>query len=154
MQIQCTDKRTFELTDGPEKLGHISYESLFSFKAKAVVGNDNYEIKPDGIFSTSISVTKNGMVVARLEMDWKANIILSFPDGREFRLKATGVFMSDYALENKDQRILMFLDPDFDWSKFVYNYSISYASKPQDLLLVLLAVYAANYSITAMSAVY
>jgi hypothetical protein len=46
MKIQCTDKKTFELTDGSEKLGRITYEGLFSYKASAIVGNDNYKIRP------------------------------------------------------------------------------------------------------------
>jgi hypothetical protein len=152
MQILSTDKRTFELTDGSDKLGHLTYENLFSFKANAIVGSDKYEITPTGIFSSSISVTKNGIEVANLNMNWKGHITILFPHGQEFILKATGIFMDDYALEDKDRQILMFLDPDFNWSKFVYNYSISYANKPQDLLLVLLATYAANYCITAASA--
>jgi hypothetical protein len=45
----------------------------------------------------------------------------------------------------------MLLNPDFNWAKFSYNYSISYAKKPQDILLVLLATYSAKYFIDAMS---
>lgn len=67
MKIQCTDKRTFEFIDGSEKLGHLTYDGLFSLKATVIVGNDHYEINPIGFFSTTVSVTKNGTEVASLK---------------------------------------------------------------------------------------
>ena len=42
-------------------------------------------------------------------------------------------------------------DPKFNWSKFHYNYEIAYDEKPQNILLVLLGVYASNYFIASMS---
>ena len=151
MKIHCTDKKTFELTDSSEKLGHITYDGLFSFKANAIVGNDSYRITSIGIFGTTISVTKNGAKVANMKMNWKGNIIVSFSTGQEFIVRAAGTFLNKYVLEDKDQQKLMLLDPDFNWAKFSYNYNISYDHKPHDILLVLLATYAANYCIAAMS---
>lgn len=151
MEIKCTDNKTFELTDNSEKLGQLTYESLFSYKANAIVGNDHYEITPKGIFSTSISVTKNGAEIANMQMNWKGNIIISFQNGPEFILKASGFFLNNYILEDQNQQKLMLLNPDFNWSTFNYNYTISYENKPQDLLLVLLATYSANYYIATMS---
>ena len=153
MEIQCTGNKTFELTDNSVKLGYITYDGLFSSKANAAVGNDNYRIAPIGILSATISVTKNGTEVANMKMNWKGHIIISFQNGQEFILKATGTFLSKYVLEDKDQRKLMLLSPDFNWAKFSNNYSISYDNKPQDILLVLLAAYSVNYCIAAMSAV-
>jgi len=137
MKIYCTDKKTFELTDSSEKLGHLTYDSLFSFKANAIVGSDNYKMASLGIFGTIISVTKNGAEVANMKMNWKGNIIISFLSGPEFILKTTGTFLNKYVLEDKDHQKLMLFDPDFNWAKFNYNYSISYHNKPQDIALVL-----------------
>jgi len=39
MKIQCIDRKTFELSDSSKKLGHITYDSLVSSKANAIVGN-------------------------------------------------------------------------------------------------------------------
>ena len=152
MKIQCTDKKTFELSDDSQKLGHITYDGLFSFKANAVVGNTHYKIIPKGIFSTIISVTKDDREVASLQMNWKGHIIISFQTGEEFILKATGTFHNKYVLEDRHQQKLILLDPDFNWSKFSYNYTLSYDNKPKDILLVLLTTYAANYYIGVMSA--
>jgi hypothetical protein len=152
MKIQCTDKKTFELTDGPEKLGQLTYDGWLSFKANATAGNDHYKITPKGIFSTSISVTQNDVEAANMQMNWKGHIVISFQRGPAFILKPTGTFGNKYVLEDPDQQKLMLLDPDFNWAKFSYNYTISYDEKPKDVLLVLLAAYAANYCVAVMSA--
>ena len=151
MKIQSTSTNAFELMDGSEKLGQINYDSLFSYKATAIVGNDDYEIKPIGIFSTNISVAKNGSEIANMQMNWKGHIIISFHNGQEYILKTTGTFLNKYVLEDKDQQKLILLDPDFNWSKFSYNYNISYDHKPQDILLVLLATYSANFYLSMMA---
>ena len=157
MQIHCTDNKTFELADQSKNLGRLTYDGLFSSKANvmvgdaALVGNDNYSIEPKGIFSTTISVTKNRAEVASMQMNWKGQIIISFQNRQEFILKPTGTFLNKYVLEDKDQRKLMLLNPDFNWAKFSYNYRITYDTKPKDILLVLLTVYAANYYIATVS---
>jgi hypothetical protein len=151
MQIQSTDKKTLELTDGSKKLGHITYHGLFSYKANALAGNASYEILPKGVFSTSISVTRDGSEVANMKMSWKGHIIISLENGQEFILKATGTFLNKYVLEDKDQQKILLLDPSFNWSTFNYSFNISYDNRPQDILLVLLAVYSASYTIAVMS---
>ena len=92
-----------------------------------------------------------GADIASLQMNWKGNIIISYADKQEFLLKATGLFLNKYVLQDKDQQQLMVLNADFNWKKFSYNYDVSYEIKPQDILLVLLATYGANYFIASMS---
>lgn len=152
MKLQCTDRKIFELTNDDERLGQLSYDGLFSFKAHATAGNEIYEIKPSGILSTSMLVLKDGEDVATMKMNWKGQIIIAFKNEQQYILKATGIFMNKYVLEDKEGQKMMLLTPDFNWSKFTYNYIISYENMPQDILLVLLAAYSANYFIAAMSA--
>ncbi len=152
MKIECNNKQTFELIDGSEKLGQISYEGIFSYNAHATVGNDDYEIKPAGIFNTTIAVSKNGIEVANMQMNWKGHICISFQVGQEYVLKATGTFLNKFVVEDKDQQKIILFDPNFNWSKFSYNYTITYDNKPTDTLLVLLATYAANYFMATMAA--
>lgn len=151
MRVQCTDSKTFELMDGSEKLGKVNYDSLFSYKAHIIIGDDEYQITPKGFFSTTNVVTKNGAEVANMQMNWKGHIILSFATGQEFILKPTGTFMSKYVVEDKDQQKFILFDPDFNWSKFTYNYNVTFDNKPQNILLVLLATYAANYYMAMMA---
>jgi len=153
MEAKSTDKRTLQLTENGQQLGELIYENLFSLKTEIKLTNsDLYEVKPVGIFGTSITVTKNGTEIANLKMNWRGQIVFSFQDGQEFVLKAKGMFFHNkYIIENKDEEKLLQFDPKFNWSKFDYNYDITYDKKPQDILLVLLGVYASNYFIASMS---
>ncbi len=152
MKIECNDKKTFQLTDNGQSAGQLTYKKLFSYKAEITLANsDHYEIKPVGFFGTSISVLKSEQEIANLKMNWKGQIVISFQDGREFVFRATGTFLNKYFAENEQGERLIQFDPRFDWSKFIYNYDISYDKKPEDILFVLLGVYAANYFIAVMS---
>ena len=152
MEAKSTDKKTFQLTDNGELLGELHYESLFSHRAEIkLANNDHYEIKPVGIFGTSILVTKNGEEFAHLKMNWRGQIVFTLPDGEEYLFIAKGAFLSKYTLANKEGKNLILFDPKFDWSKFNYSYTISYDTKPQDNLFILLGIYASNYYIAVMS---
>ncbi len=152
MELKSTDKRTLQLTEKGLQLGELIYESMFSLKAEIRLTNsDRYEIKPVGIFGTIITVTKNEIEIANLKMNWRGHIVFTFQDGEEFVLKAKGMFYNKYIIENKDQEKLIQFDPKFNWSKFDYNYDITYDKKPQDILFVLLGAYASNYFIASAS---
>ena len=152
MEAKSTDKKTFQLIENGQRLGELIYENLFFLKAEIKLTNSElYKIKPLGIFGTSITITKNGTEVANLKTNWRGQIVLTFQDGQEFVLKAKGIFHNKYIIENKDEEKLIQFDPKFNWSEFLCNYDITYGKKTQDLLLVLLGVYASNYFIASMS---
>ena len=152
MKIECTDNKTFRLADNEQLLGELTYKTLFSYKAEITLTNsDHYDIKSVGFFGTSIAVTKNETEIASLKMNWKGQIVITFHDDQEFVFKAKGAFHNNYVIENKEEEELIRFDPKFNWGKFNYNYEISYDKKPQDILFVLLGVYAANYYIAAVA---
>lgn len=149
MKILCADRKTFVLSDESGELGQIIYDGVFTFKAQAMIGDDHYKFTPIGFFSTTIAVTERGREIATMAMSWKGHIIISFRNGQEYRVKATGPFLNKYVLEDKNKRKLMLLDPDIQWVNLSYNFSISYEEKPEDILMVLLAIYAAIFFMTA-----
>ena len=152
MEANSTDRKTFQLTKDGHLAGELIYENLFRFTAEITLDNsESYHIRPVGFFGTSISVTKDESEVVNLKMNWRGQIVFSFQDGREFVLKSKGFFNNVFTLENSDELMLIQFAPRFDWSKFNYNYSISYEEKTPDILLTILGVYACNYLITAMS---
>ena len=53
-----------------------------------------------------------------MKLNWKGHVAISFQDGQEFILKATGIFPNKFVLEDKDQQQLMLLNSDFNWAKF------------------------------------
>lgn len=152
MEAKSTDRKTLQLTEDGQQLGELVYKNLLSGKAEIKLANaDLYEVRPVGIFSTSIAVKNGGAEIANLQMNWRGQIVFAFQNGREFVLKPKGVFYNKFIIENKSEEKVIQLDPKFNWSKFDYNYDIAYDQKPQDILLILLAVYASNYFIASMS---
>src|SRR5690554_5943050 len=111
MNIKCTDKKTFELVEGSQQLGHLTYKSLFSFKAQVQVGDDKYDISPKGLFGTEISVTQNNTEVALMKMTFHGGIVIAFQDGKEFILKSVGTFNVKYILEDENQQQILVLHP-------------------------------------------
>lgn len=152
MEANSTDQKTFQLVDNGKQLGEIIYKSIFSFSAEIKLAtSDVYEIKSVGFFGTSIAVTRGGADIATLNMNWRGQIVIAFQSGQEFVLKAIGTFYNKFVIEDKDEKKIVLFDPTFNWSKWHYNYTITYDEKPQDILLVLLGVYASNYFIATMS---
>jgi hypothetical protein len=155
MEINSLDKKSFQLTENGEQLGELIYENMLYFKAKIKLQNlELYELAPVGFFGTSIAVTKNGVKVASLVMNWSGQIIITFQDGEDYVIQLNGLFNNKFILENKYQEKLIQLEPKFNWREFHYNFNITYAintNKPQDYLLLLLSVYAANYFIATIS---
>jgi len=152
MEAKSIDKKTFRLTDNGQQLGELTYESIFSHKAEIkLADSESYYIKPVGFFGTSITVTNNEKEIANLKMNWGGQIVFEFQDGLEFIFKPKGQFLSKYTIEDKDGENLLQLDPNFNWREINYNYNITYKKKPDDILFVLLGIYASNYYIAAMS---
>lgn len=152
MEAKSTNRKTFQLTENGQPLGELVYESIVSLKAEIKLPNsDVYEIEHISIFDTSINVTKNGAEIAKLTMDWRGQIEFNFLDGQEFILKAKGLLADNFIIENKNEEKLIQLEPHLNWKKFNYNYDITFDNKPQNILLIFLGVYAANYYLASMS---
>lgn len=152
MEAKSTDKKTFHLLENGQVLGELIYENLFFLYAEIRLPNSEvYEIKPLGFFQTSISIIKNGHEIANLKMNWSGQIVFTFEDGQVFVLKAKGMLINKFIIENIDEKTIIQFDPQFNWSKFNYNYDITYEEKPRDILFILVGVYASNYFIASMS---
>lgn len=152
MEAKSIDNKTYQLTDEGNSLGELVYRDILFLKAEINLSDSHiYQIKPVGIFGTSVTVTKDAKEVANLKMNWRGQIVMSFDDGQEFVLKAKGIFHNKYVVENSDAEKMLEFHPKFNWSKFIYQFEISYDTKPRDHLFVLLGLYAANYLIASMS---
>lgn len=152
MEAISNNNKTFQLQENGQLLGELLYESLFFRNAEIKLSNSEcYEIKPQGIFKTAISITKNAKDIASFKMNWRGQIEFLFQDGQEYILKGKGFFHNKYTLENKNGEKLMEFKPQFVWKKFRYNYSIHLDNKPIDDYFVLLVVYATNYIIATAS---
>lgn len=156
MNVYSNDRKTFLLSDNDQLLGELNYETPFYLKAEIKIPNtETYKLAPVGFFDTSVAVTKDGNKIASLSMSWNGKIIITFQDEREYALKLSGLFQSQMILENKNQDKVIQFEPKFNWRDFYCKYDIDYditnTNEPNDNLLLLLAVYAANYFIATIS---
>ncbi len=152
MQVECIDQQTFRLTDHEQVPGTLIYHSLFSYKAEIVLTDTGfYDVRPRGFFGTSILVTNKDVEVAELRMNLKGHIVISYPAGQEFIFKNTGIFHNKFILENKEAQKLISYEPVLNLNKLNYNFNITHGPGSEDLLLILLGVYASNYYMAAMA---
>lgn len=152
MEAKSIDKKTFQLIENEQLLVELIYDNLLYSKAEIkLLNSEIYQIKPIGVFRTTSILTKNGTEIANLKMNWRGQMLIAFQDGQEYVLKGKRMFYNKYIIENKNKEKLIEFDPKFNWRKFRYNYTITYNKKPEDVLLILLGVYASNYIINSMS---
>jgi len=152
MEAISTNKKTFQLQENGQLIGELLYESLFFRNAEIKLSDaECYVIKPQGVFETTFSLSKNATDIATFGMNWRGHIEFVMADGQEFVLKGKGFFHNKYILENKAGEVLMFFKPEFVWRKFRYNYCIYFDKIPLKNHLVLFAVYATNYIISTAS---
>jgi len=152
MNVNQIDIRTFQLNNNEKSIGKLTYKGLFSNTAEIILPNsDTFEIKPLGFFKTSISVIQNSTEIANLKMNWKGQIVISFLDDQDYIFKVKGVLRSKYIIENEAQKTLLKYNPKLDLNNFRYNYDISFDKRQENILLILIGVYAVNYYIAVAS---
>lgn len=152
MEAKSINNKTYQLTENGQLLGEIIYESILSTKAEIKLPNsETYKVEQVGIFDTGMIVSKQGMEIAKLEMNWRGQIVFHFQDGQEFILKAKGWLGNKFVIENSNEDVLFQLDSTLNWRKLNYNFDILIENKTQNILVVLLGVYAANYFLASMS---
>src|SRR5699024_842114 len=152
MKVENTDKKTFQLKEKNNLLGQLIYKSLLSESAKINIANStNYEIKPVGL--SNITVTKNNNEVANLKMNAKFNIVITFQDGKKFYVKNKNALSNKYIIENEEKEKLIQLDLKSNSGISDFNYDISFGEKNQDILFVLIGVYAVNYHMSTSTSI-
>jgi hypothetical protein len=154
MKAESKDNRTFQLTEQGQNLGELIYENLFFLNAEIKLTNSEvFEIKPVGLFKTSITVTKNGIEVVNLKMNWAGHIVFTFTEGPVFILKGRSMLHPTFIMENSNKEKLLLIAPEFKWNQSHFNFEITYNENQnkKDILLVLLGVYATNYFIAVMT---
>jgi hypothetical protein len=154
MKATSVDQKHFQIFENGQQLGELVYEDLLYQKASIALTNEQYQLEPVGFFDSKIVVTKNDTEIASLEMNWNGKIVFTFTEGRKYVFKLDSFFDDKYILQNDQEETLIQVDAKFDWRKFRYHYDLSYDitnNAKNDYLIPLLAVYAANYFIAAMS---
>lgn len=154
LKVTSKTKNTFDLivAEDSKMAGQLIYESLFSFKASIHINDQKFILSPSGMLSSHISVYSNEKEYASLKMNWRGHIVYCYPDGKVLLFKSSGLFLNKYHVEDEEGSIIMTLQPEFNWTKLDYNYTVNSNLPEVDALTVLISVYAANYFIASISA--
>ena len=158
-KVKSADTKHFSLTINDQEIGRLIYEKWFSFKAEMFLGGSNiYQIEPKGFWGTTIELKQNEKNLLNFKMNWNGNIIINtrFDETeRDFILKHKGILKDSYVLLNKEEEQLLVIQPDFKWSKFNYDYTISTTDNFDNLsfngILLLTTIHCVNYYMAMMS---
>lgn len=140
--------RHFDLLDnGNVSLGQLQYRSWFTIKSDIQLSNgDAYSIDGANFFNTRTIVTKDGVTVAEITMDWVSNMIIEMADGRNFMLKHTNFWGRTLSLFLNDE-LLLNITRDFHFGNLSFNYFLDTNESSSQLvepLVMLIALYCAN----------
>lgn len=152
--------RTFHLSRATTPVGSLQYAEWFSFAAQiALPDGATFQLKPKGLWETTIELTQADKTLLRFAMDWKGNIVIKSKlqeSPRAFIFKLKSLLKNTYVLQDKDQQELALVQPDFQWSKLSPHYTISttpeFEQLPAGELLLLTLVHCANYYMTMTAA--
>lgn len=144
-----THNRHFELfTDDNRSLGRIDYTGWFSTNATITLTNgDVYNVMPTNFWQTTIELSKNDVVIADVKRNWAMNIIVNIHGGADYYFKNVGFLNRHYALIGDQDREVVALAPDFQWSTLSFNYEIETDDNYNELAnaaLLLFLIYCCN----------
>lgn len=157
--VKSENTKLFSLFFNDKELGTLHYENWFSFKASIQVEkNREYHVTPKGFWGTTIEVKKQyGDVLIKMKMNWKGNIVIQTnldKVERDFLLIQKSMLKNVFILQDKDERELLVIKPDFKWKKINYDYEINstpaFDLLPDNSLLLLVVIHCANYYMTMM----
>ncbi len=112
---------------------------------------DFYDVASKGFWGTSIGVTKSDTEFAEIKMNWRGHIVidmLSNGIGRDFLLKSTNIWKSQYTVFNREEAELLIFTTDYKWKKAHYDFKIDINpdfAHEIDETLVLIATYSVLY---------
>ncbi|UPL47890.1 hypothetical protein [Hymenobacter sublimis] len=159
-RILANGTRDFELlaADGTA-LGALHYSEWFSFKAVATLADGSaFQLEPKGFWGTTIELKDHDKVLLNFKMNWDGNIILKSKlndSSHAFVFKTKSMLKSEYVLRGRNEQELLVVKPDFEWSKFNYNYTFTtteeFEASDSKALLLLTVLHCANYYMTMMS---
>lgn len=138
--------RNFELFDeNNNSLGIIGYDGWFSMKVKITQGSSQYSIESANFWHTELEVKKGDDVAATIKFGW-GGMTIDY-QGKTYKFK-TGMWQNKYTLSGETDHPIITLKPDFQWTKFSFNYEIETDdnyTEGKSALLVLILIYCCNY---------
>lgn len=137
--------RNFELFDeNNNSLGMIGYDGWFSMKVKITQGSSQYHVESANFWHTELQVKKGDEVAATIKFGW-GGMSIDY-QGKTYMFKA-GMWHNKFSLVTDTDHAIITLKPDFQWTKFSFNYQIETDdnyTEGKSALLILILIYCCN----------
>ncbi|GAB3957440.1 hypothetical protein GCM10028805_50140 [Spirosoma harenae] len=161
-QAKSSNPFSFEVTQGDESIGELTYKNWFQFTASIELANrSTYSIIPKGFWGSTIELKEADMVLLTFSMNWNGSIALkTYFDAieKEYLFKHRGVFNESFLLIDQQENELVVMKPHVKWSHLNYNYTIQPSDRFESLankeLLLLTSIHCANYYMSLMAGMY
>ncbi|QHW01466.1 hypothetical protein GJR95_26110 [Spirosoma endbachense] len=161
-QAKSNNSLSFELTQGNESIGKLSYKNWFQFTASIELANySTYQLIPKGFWGSTIELKYNDTVLLKFSMNWNGSIALQtyYNDiEKEYIFRHQGVFNESFSLIDQDETELLVMKPHLKWSNLNYEYQIQTSDRFESFLnkeiLLLTSIHCANYYMSMMAGTY
>lgn len=158
MKASSHDSRQFTLQDDATNIGTLVYPKWYSLTADIEIGGlPKYKVGPKDIWGTTMELKEGDAVLVKLKINWKGNAVVHLlPTEQKFELQQRGLLKSSFVLTDSEGNELMFLKPNFQWTKLNYDYQIEttdiFKKMKQQHLLVFASIHYINYYISMTTA--
>ncbi|QIP16532.1 hypothetical protein G8759_29740 [Spirosoma aureum] len=150
---------SFELRQGDELIGKLSYKNWFQFRASIELANHStYQLIPKGFWGATIELKEADTVLLTFSMNWNGSIALQTYFNaieKDYLFQHRGVFKESFILLDEEETELVVMKPDVKWSTLNYEYLIQttdlFASLSNKALLLLTCIHCANYYMSMMA---
>ncbi|UFH57228.1 hypothetical protein [Spirosoma sp. KNUC1025] len=161
-QAKSSNSLSFELMQGNESIGKLSYKNWFQFTASIELANHSiYQLIPKGFWGSTIELKEADTVLLKFSMNWNGSIALKTYFNaieKEYLLKHLGVFNESFVLIDQEETELLTLKPHVKWSNLNYEYTIQPSDRFEPLshkeLLLMTSVHCANYYLSMATGTY
>ncbi len=153
LKMVTLSRSTFQLRKEEQILARLVYENMLYAAAEfSIHTSETYRIKPSDMLGFKLVVTKNEKEIARLHLKWQGKVVIHFTNGPEYTIKTESLLSDKFLLLNNQSETVLELISSFSWGNLSFTYDIRQHKEKEQLLLVVLAVFSANYYLATMAA--
>ncbi|MGG7664110.1 hypothetical protein [Dyadobacter sp. BHUBP1] len=156
---KSTNSLAFDVTQGDQFIGKLSYKSWFSFTAIIEMANQaTYQVDPKGFWGTTIEVKDAAHRLLTFTLNWHGDIVMETYFNnveRGYIFKHRGIFNESFVLTDQEGVELLVMKPHLKWQNMTYEYQIvtsdrfnSFSTKE---LLLLTSLHCANYYMSMLA---
>ena len=154
MNIICKTPSLFELVNNSKVLGQLKYAEDNNVDDTIILNSENtFSICRNKNFQNTLHVISENIEAAIISIYNSQMIQIKLSTGKEFFISTgTGAQKRFIVRDEKSNRILVY-HPINNTNTTKYAFRISYDSRPENTLLILVGAYLANYQLNGLNTI-